>query len=683
MTHLVNQSVKIGLRLLFITFASQFLFAKILYAQQTGSYDSLLIYEAETIEILDVKPRSDILSLFPVQELTQKEIEELSVINVAEAVKLLPGVMLKDYGGIGGLKTISVRSLSSSHTTVFIDGIKYSNSQSGQIDLGRFSTDRLTEIEVLSSGISTDLTLPAQAYLTTSSLYLQTQGASIASLNQLYAVESKLSLGSFGYRNMQLGAKWQPSEKVLFTINADQMDAGGEYDYNFQNGTITEELRRQNTDVHASRFETNLKLNITDISTLNIKGYGYFSERGLPGAVIVGYYDKSKERLWNHDTFLQGSWNSKAFESLDYVVRAKYAYSHTRYQDPNFFAGIIDTRYTEHEAYSSLSVSQRISPYLIFSGSSDITWSTLNSARFSDSPERLSWLSVVAFQSYYFDLELNANLLWSKVEEKSFDEAVDRHRSDLLPAFSVGYWITEQLHATLSYKKSLRLPSFNEMYYPRFGNTDLKPEYTTQFNLGLGYQKGRDGFIESLSLNADLYRLNIRDKIIAVPRGSLFQWSVVNLNRVETTGLELNGKIKVNVYGPLKTSLSGGYTYQEALEKTPSSSPFYQASTYNKQIAYTPKVTASVMSTVYYRDLSFSWQIAYVGSKYISGEQNKESFMPDYTTHDFNVIYNFDLFSVDSSIKAELNNVFDKRYEVIKSYPMPGRSFRISFSVQS
>ncbi len=661
-------------------------FAKNPFQNQNKEIDSLRVYEVEPIEILEKKTNDEVKSLYPVQKFDQKEIEELSVINVAEAVKYMPGVMLKDYGGIGGLKTISVRSLSASHTAVFIDGIKYSNTQIGQIDLGRFSTDRISKIEVLSSGISADLNLPAQAYLTTSSLYLQTQGAKLSGLNQTLTVDSKLSFGSFGYQKIQLGSKWKASKALMLSLSADQMDAHGEYGYYFQNGSVLENHRRKNTDVRATSFESDLRLSVSDQSTLNVKGYGYFSERGLPGSKIANNDIPSQERLWNHDAFLQSTWMSKAFNTLDYVLRAKYSYNFTRYLNPAHYSGdIIHNRYTEHEGYSSINLNYHINPYLSLSSSTDLAWSTLFSERF-DHPERLSLLTVLAVKTYYGDVELNANILWSNIDEKGFsefyDKAIDLKRNDVLPTFSLGYWIFNELHASVSFKKSLRLPSFNEMYYPTFGNTDLRPEYTTQYNLGLGYQNGFKGIIESVSMKIDVFRLNIRDKIIAIPRGA-FNWSVVNKNRVETTGIELNGEIKIDVNRSFKLAVSGGFTYQEALEKTPSTALFYQASTYGKQIAYTPKVTSSMIASLYYDELSLSWQMAYVGSRYISGEQIIQNHMPQYSTHDFNVIYHFKLFSIKSSIKGELNNAFDKRYEVIKNYPMSGRSFRISLSVHS
>ncbi len=58
-------------------------------------------------------------SAMPVQQLNAQTLSTLTSVSVADAVKYLPGVLVKDYGGLGGLKTVSVRSLGASHTGVF------------------------------------------------------------------------------------------------------------------------------------------------------------------------------------------------------------------------------------------------------------------------------------------------------------------------------------------------------------------------------------------------------------------------------------------------------------------------------------------------------------------------------------------------------------------------------------
>jgi outer membrane cobalamin receptor len=245
----------------------------------------------------------------------------------------------------------------------------------------------------------------------------------------------------------------------------------------------------------------------------------------------------------------------------------------------------------------------------------------------------------------------------------------------------MGYWLTDAVHLRASYKESLRLPNFNEMYYPQFGNADVRPEYTNQYNVGVGLDKTDVWFIERVSVRADGFRIFITDKIIAIPRGSLFNWSVVNLNRVETTGIELYGEIASRKIGGVEVNLTGSYMYQEALEKTPESSPYWQEVTANKQIAYTPYKTASMTCGLEFDKYQLNWQMSHVGRRYISGEQTIQNYLPAYTLHDINAQIFFDFFQYKSKVKLAFTNLFDARYEVVKSFPMPGRGFRCSFSI--
>ena len=657
-------------------------FADHLFAQdkELGLEDSIRIYQMQPIEINAAKPNEEIESSAPIQKLAAEQIEKLSVQNVAEAVKFLPGVMLKDYGGIGGLKTISVRSLGAEHTTVFIDGINYTDSQTGQVDLGRFSTDKLERIELLSSGLSDEACLPAKAYLMTSSLNLQTKIGSLSELSQPVSIEANLAIGSFGYTDYGFVSEMKFNPSLFASLSFEKTDATGEYDYTFQNGEIAEQLHRQNTDVHATRVEADLVSEFSEASTLSLKAYTYNSERGLPGAVTVDYYDKSRERIYNDDAFVQGTYNTVFLERIHAKFRGKYGYQYLRYIDPDI-AGVLDNRYTQRELYSSASFSAPLTNFLSASLATDLSQNTMSSKRFESKPERLSWLSVLAFKASFYDFELNASLLYSLIEEESFDDAVVQHRRDWQSAVSMGYWLTDAVHLRASYKESLRLPNFNEMYYPQFGNADVRPEYTNQYNVGVGLDKTDVWFFERVSVRADGFRIFITDKIIAIPRGSLFNWSVVNLNRVETTGIELYGEIASRKIGGVEVNLTGSYMYQEALEKTPESSPYWQEVTANKQIAYTPYKTASMTGGLEFDKYQLNWQMSHVGRRYISGEQTIQNYLPAYTLHDINAQIFFDFFQYKSKVKLAFTNLFDARYEVVKSFPMPGRGFRCSFSI--
>ena len=110
---------------------------------QTSLSDTLLKLKEVTIYSNRMQKK-----MSPVQILSGKELEKLNVYSVADALRYFSGVQIKDYGGIGGLKTVNIRSMGSHHVGVFYDGIELGNAQNGVVDLGRFSLDNMEVISL-------------------------------------------------------------------------------------------------------------------------------------------------------------------------------------------------------------------------------------------------------------------------------------------------------------------------------------------------------------------------------------------------------------------------------------------------------------------------------------------------------------------------------------------------------
>ena len=101
--------------------------------------------------------------------------------GLSEAIRRFSGVQLRDYGGVGGLKTINVRSLGSEHTGVFIDGIQVDNAQNMQVDLGRFGLDGIRSVSLF-SGQKVSVLQSAKEYSSANALYLDS-GALMANIS--------------------------------------------------------------------------------------------------------------------------------------------------------------------------------------------------------------------------------------------------------------------------------------------------------------------------------------------------------------------------------------------------------------------------------------------------------------------------------------------------------------------
>ena len=69
--------------------------------------------------------------------------------SMTDALKHMAGLSVRDYGGAGGMKTVSVRGIGARHTAVVYDGIALSDCQTGEIDLSRYSLDHLSSVSLV------------------------------------------------------------------------------------------------------------------------------------------------------------------------------------------------------------------------------------------------------------------------------------------------------------------------------------------------------------------------------------------------------------------------------------------------------------------------------------------------------------------------------------------------------
>ncbi|MEO6950077.1 MAG: Plug domain-containing protein, partial [Ginsengibacter sp.] len=101
-------------------------------------------------------------SPIPSQILSGQILKQLTTTSIADAARYFSGVLIKDYGGVGGLKTISVRSLGASNTGILYDGLPVSNMQTGQIDLSQYSGSFVQSIQLYNAN-PPNVLLPARA----------------------------------------------------------------------------------------------------------------------------------------------------------------------------------------------------------------------------------------------------------------------------------------------------------------------------------------------------------------------------------------------------------------------------------------------------------------------------------------------------------------------------------------
>lgn len=639
--------------------------------------DSLKKYTLSEVEIQAHRLRVH-TSPVPVQTLNGKVLTHLNSLSVADALRYFSGVQLKDYGGIGGLKTINVRSLGTNHTSVFYDGVAIGNAQNGQVDLGKFSLSNMEEIS-LYNGQNPDLLQPAKSYASASSIYLKSKTPTFKE-NKPFNGSFKLKSGSFGLINPALDLDYKLNDKISTRLSTEYTNAKGHYKFRYTNGVYDTTAVRNNADISAFRVEATVYGKPDSNTSWTAKYYHYHSERGLPGAIVANRFDYS-QRLWDQSNFLQLDFNRKITAFYKVAFKAKYNADYNRYLDPEYVTteGFLDNKYKQKEAYVSLANELQVLPFWKINLSADYVYSTLdaNLYRFPY-PTRNTFLTVLASDFKLGSFNIQGSLLGTFIDESVEIYEAGSSKQEYTPTVMLNWkpFPTKDLRVRAFYKSVFRMPTFNDLYYTFIGNSFLRPEYTDQYNLGLTYFKFLKGTVFNyLSVQSDVYYNTVRDKIVAVPSSNLFRWTMLNLDEVQIKGLEVNVKASGRLSKELSFSSLLNYTYQQATDVTP------EAYNYNHQIPYIPLHSGSFTASVDADHFGANYSFIYTGERYNQKANIPVNYVEPWYTHDISAWYSLKVYNYPITVRTEVNNLLNQYYDVILNFPMPGRHYRFTISL--
>lgn len=638
---------------------SLWLFAIALFAQGVS---------VDTIRVNAHRISEAVRSAAPMQQIDRTGLDRMGVEGVADAVKHMSGVQVKDYGGIGGLKTVSIRGLGAQHTAVVYDGVAVSDLQTGQIDLSRYSLDNVEAIS-LTAGQGNNIYQSAKAFASAGVVEITTMADC--------TLKAKVQTGSFGLINPSVLMRTRVNNnKVMLSAYADWLHADGGYNFTINSHNNNISGKRNNSDVEALKAEANIVSQLTDRQTLTAKFYLYDSERGLPGGVIIDN-PYAAERLFDRNYFGQMKYENRLSERLKFQVNGKYNWSWNRYTDHDI-AKTTDARYIQSEAYANAIV--WVQPIRNFSASlaQDFTYShlhtNLNGCQF---PSRYNWQTAVASQYSNSRITATASLLYTGINDKVRIGKALENQSHLSPAFSIAWRPLSQSSWRIraSYKGIFRMPTFNDLYYTLVGNHELSPEKTRQWNVGTSWSKPLNGKINYIHLSADAFMGRVNDKIIAIPK--MFFWSMYNVGKVHTKGIDFNATIEGNICKQVRAYASTAYSFLTAEDRTDQ-----EGSTYKLQIPYTPKHSGSASLTIENPWVSLTYNLLWSGERYALPQHTDNNRINSYTDHSVSLFHTFPIGrkekGSDLKLKFDLLNIGGKNYEVVKFYPMPGRNFRLT-----
>ena len=542
--------------------------------------------------------------------------------NITEALNSFLALFVGDMGGAAGLKSVNLRGLGSAHTAVYVDGVRVSNVQSGQTDLGMLDIGSC-------SGIVVDY---AQ-----NSLSFNTAKPEFGSGK--FAGRVNLRGGSFGTYEPAARLDFKLSDRVsLSAISSGTLSKG-----DFQYG---ENARRENNDVRQIRAGVDV-WGLMDRGSWHSKAYFNGSGRGTPGSIDWPSTDRQKDR----NIFVQGVMRYRFSTRYSLNASAKAAYD-----DLNYFSEWGDSRYQSSDFQLNTSHLFNVTSWMDFSVAADLQHDKLKATDYEAARTSILSTATATFRLPRFTA--NVSLEYSGTFDKG-----SGGRNAMSPSADIRYVVSDCLDIVAFGRRAYRVPTFNELYYPGFGNPDLECEDAWLTSLGAHWSKHISDW--NVNAGADIYCNTLKDKIVSAPLTEFpGYWFPYNIGKALMYGADLRTGAGFKK-GDWTGSLSAAYTWQNAKDKTPDSA------SYDEQIPFISRHSLTTTLNGSYRrwSLDLAWNLR-------CGRRDSNGEMPDYNTLDITAGKDFPFKKGRSlGLKLLARNITGARYELSTGYPMPGRAF--------
>ena len=608
-----------------------------------------VIFPDDTIRIKEVIVKGSLLANnsggYKQTVLDSSMLVDYSLNNLSEIITETTSLFIKSYG-TGGIATTSFRGTGASHTKLTWNEININSPMVGQADLSLIPAGFIDELRIYYGGGSISvgegglggiINIETKPDWKTESDILASFGA--GSFDR-YSSLVKIRSG---------GKRFQSSTKAFFL--------SARNDFRFLNSvTYSEPVfeRRKNAEL----FQKGL-----------IQEFYFKGEKSIASARL--WYQSSDRNL--PPTMLMSQTENKE-QQVDEFLRAMIGYErHNRNVNLKISLALFSDRLDYLNELASID-SRNHSKTLISKGVVEIIignrskmnitlnneLNIVNSVNYSELKARnVSTLTVSARR--LFGEKLGINILMRELMND---------RKLLFPDFTAGMDFrminNKGSYLKLSFTRNSRVPSLNDLYWNPGGNPELKNEYSYSGEISWDIKSEINKAL-MLESEISIYSNRIRDMIQWKP-GEHSYWSPVNINSVNTTGIEsgLNLSYKIN---RLSVRFTGVYAFTSAHVINSDDDNNING----KQLIYVPENLFNLCIKINFRSFYYSWTVSFTGKRYTDADNTH--YLPGFILN--NSIIGIKIKSGKNSFDLNLkaDNIFGTTYQTIAYHPMPGRSF--------
>jgi len=548
------------------------------------------------------------------------DIERLQVTSVDQLLRRVPGVNVVNTGGPGKNTTISIRGASTNQVLVLIDGVRIGSATTGDAALQNLPVEQIERIEVVRGPRS--------------SLY---GSEAIGGVIQIFTRRGGDG-GVQPYFSTTVGS----AQHLAGTAGV----SGGDDKAWYNLGVSS--LKEEGIDARPSREVDHD--GYRELSANLSGGYRFANGLTLDGNILQvdshNDYDSGFKANADNVTKVYGARvRFSPLSAWDVTLQAGRSEDKTDTFNGNAFNTRIDTRRDSFGWQNDLHLAEDQLLTLGYDWLDDEVNGTGTFAEDSRENQGVYAQYLAQFGRHEVQLSLRHD----------DNEQFGAHNTGSL---GYGLQFTDALRAVASYGTAFKAPTFNQLYYPGFGNEDLEPESSRSLEAGL------QGTHDWGNWSATLFRNEIDDLIAYFNSGAGLQ--AQNIDKARINGLELQATTQL-----LGWSWQGNLTLQDPKN----------ASNRAGQGDLLPRRAEQIFNLDLDRRFG---RIGLGASLHAEGRRwdnaANSTDLHGYNTLDLRATY---WLSHAWRVQAQVTNLFDTDYETAATYQQPGRAGYLTLRYQA
>ncbi len=621
--------------------------------------DTLQVYQSKAVVVTatrTVVDESDVPAR--VEVLTPQMLSTLNPLTVADVLKGVEGIYVRDYGANAGMKNITIRGFTSSNILVLQNGLPLNTAQYGSYDLSLLNINTVERLEVLQGSGS--------------AFYGGNAAGGVVNLltrkpSEQFKARASVGGASYGGRLYNLEAEGE--FYGVGVLGGFQYENGiDNYSYRVERTGLpdTTENRRNSRFIKRHFYTTGSYNQTKDLLIRTTLEYLNF-DRGVPGSITFPS-DKAKQK----DEVFRAAVHSDVAVDNNILLRigASHLNSKLNYIEPSLWGNtdiLYRNKQSELQAQAEIQVipsNRIIAGASMGSGILDATGLSWGMPFKMDARRTSTALWLSDEVTYLRNTDYVDRIML--IGALRYDHFSDIEKSALSPKFGINMRIipSYDLRMWAAIGRNFRVPTFNDLYYPGYSNSQLKPEYSTSYEVGVRTKLDDAG---RHSLQASYFFYDVKDKIVLDAT-----WTPYNIGKSEHQGFDSRYE-----YQSSDLTVYAGVSIVEALKKNKSSQ---NDQTYNKKLPNVPLSNGVIGININTKVGIIMIQQVFTGVRYID-ELNTQK-LPDVVTTDvgYSVATTYSGLTINWGISV--NNLFDVQYQIYNGYPMPGRIFRTTLKVE-